>query len=62
MMIGIVFIGKYVIGGGSERVEGVWFGKEIEDGADEMRGLVGYYFHFFDGMYGFMEGGYMEGI
>nr|MDH3176861.1 hypothetical protein [Bacillus pumilus] len=39
----------------SETLQAVSFPKEMEDGEDEMTGLLGYYFHFFHGMYAFIR-------
>ncbi|MFJ5963296.1 tetratricopeptide repeat protein [Bacillus sp. NPDC093026] len=47
---------------GSEPLHAVSFPKEIEDAEDEMTGLLAYYFHFFHGMYAFIQRRYIEAI
>ncbi|MFS0654823.1 tetratricopeptide repeat protein [Bacillus sp. 179-C3.3 HS] len=47
---------------GGETLHTVSFPKEIEDVEDEMTGLLGYYFHFFHGMYAFIQRRYTEAI
>ncbi len=47
---------------GNESLQAVSFPKEIEEAEDEMTGLLGYYFHFFHGMYAFTQHRYIEAI
>ncbi|OLP66347.1 Response regulator aspartate phosphatase J [Bacillus pumilus] len=46
----------------SESLQAVSIPKEMEDAEDEMTGLLGYYFHFFHGMYAFIQNRYIEAI
>ncbi|MGE6631528.1 tetratricopeptide repeat protein [Bacillus sp. NPDC077027] len=46
----------------SEPFRSVHLPKEIEDSQDELTGLLGYYFHFFHGMYAFVQHRYIEAI